>query len=104
MSPKAKLTVEQYFGKVDMYSSPWVSGTRAAAYFGVVTSGALGTHETFEADMDAVLQELAEKTSRLGANAVVGLETTIDPFCDDEKPNVLKIHTVGTAAKLEPLF
>ena len=39
-------------------------------------------------------------------NAVVGLEVTLDPFARKEETDAsgLRLHAVGTAAKLEPLF
>jgi hypothetical protein len=98
---------------VELYTSPWVSGTRAAAYFGPISS------EMFLAD-DAVedrsvawgkaerelLESLRDKARNLGANAVVGLEITLDPFARAEATGNtgLRLHAVGTAAKLEPLF
>jgi hypothetical protein len=98
---------------VELYTSPWVSGTRAAAYFGPISS------ELFLADdpeMDRgeawskaereLLESLRDKARRLGANAVVGLEVTLDPFAQHTESGHkgLRLYAVGTAAKLEPLF
>ncbi len=48
----------------------------------------------------------ADKARSLGANAVVGLEVTLDPFARsaENEATGLRLHAVGTAAKLEPLF
>ena len=53
-----------------------------------------------------LLESLRDKARSLGANAVVGLEVTLDPFAQAEEKEVtgLRLHAVGTAAKLEPLF
>jgi hypothetical protein len=70
---------------VELYTSPWVSGTRAAAYFGPISS------ELFLPDAEVtdrsaawtkaereLLESLRDKARMLGANAVVGLEVTLD--------------------------
>ena len=53
-----------------------------------------------------LLESLRDKARSLGANAVVGLEVTLDPFakCPKTEASGLRLHAVGTAAKLEPLF
>jgi hypothetical protein len=83
---------------VSLYSSPWITGTRATAYFGPITSNSF-----FAADWDttirAGIENLQKSASILGANAIVGVEITIDPFTD---PPLLTI--IGTAAELVPLF
>ena len=99
---------------VELYTSPWVSGTRAAAYFGPISSELFLPDDSVEDRSAAwtraereLLESLREKARTLGANAVVGLEVTLDPFaqsCDNEKDTGLHLHAVGTAAKLEPLF
>jgi uncharacterized protein YbjQ (UPF0145 family) len=81
-----------------MYSSPWVTGTRASEYFGPVTVTAKFKH-SWDATIRRALRHLQASTAILGANSVVGVEMAIDPFAD---PPVLTI--VGTAAELLPMF
>ncbi len=99
--------------EVELYTSPWVSGTRAAAYFGPISSELFLEDDSVEDRVEAwtraereLLESLREKARSLGANAVVGLEVTLDPFAKAEEKDVtgLRLHAVGTAAKLEPLF
>jgi len=98
---------------VELYTSPWVSGTRAAAYFGPISSELFLPDDSLEDRTAAwtraeraLLESLRDKARTLGANAVVGLEVTLDPFAHDEEKEGtgLRLHAVGTAAKLEPLF
>jgi uncharacterized protein YbjQ (UPF0145 family) len=98
---------------VELYTSPWVSGTRAAAYFGPISSelfladGAVEDRsEAWEKAERELLESLRDRARALGANAVVGLEVTLDPFARLESTDQtgLRLHAVGTAAKLEPLF
>ena len=111
MSPDAAPTETE--DDVELYTSPWVSGTRAAAYFGPISSELFLEDDSVEDRVEAwtcaereLLESLREKARSLGANAVVGLEVTLDPFAQDgEKETTgLRLHAVGTAAKLEPLF
>ena len=98
---------------VELYTSPWVSGTRAAAYFGPISSELFLQDDQVEDRSSAwtkaereLLESLRDKARLLGANAVVGLEVTLDPFAraTDSEATGLRLHAVGTAAKLEPLF
>jgi uncharacterized protein YbjQ (UPF0145 family) len=97
---------------VELYTSPWVSGTRAAAYFGPISTELFLEDKTVDDRSEAwskaereLLESLRDKARALGANAVVGLEVTLDPFALSEKGTTgLRLHAVGTAAKLEPLF
>jgi uncharacterized protein YbjQ (UPF0145 family) len=98
---------------VELYTSPWVSGTRAAAYFGPISSELFLQDDQVEDRSSAwtkaereLLESLRDKARLLGANAVVGLEVTLDPFARaaDSDATGLRLHAVGTAAKLEPLF
>ena len=53
-----------------------------------------------------MLESLQELAFGLGANAVVELEISMDPFAKaqrDKEPG-LALYAVGTAAKLEALF
>jgi len=99
--------------EVELYTSPWVSGTRAAAYFGPISSELFLPDDSVDDRVEAwtkaereLLESLREKARSLGANAVVGLEVTLDPFAREEEKDAtgLRLHAVGTAAKLEPLF
>ncbi len=99
--------------EVELYTSPWVSGTRAAAYFGPISSELFLEDESVEDRFASwskaereLLESLRDKARTLGANAVVGLEVTLDPFsrCADSGATGLRLHAVGTAAKLEALF
>ncbi len=99
--------------EVELYTSPWVSGTRAAAYFGPISSELFLEDDSIEDRSAAwtkaereLLESLRDKARTLGANAVVGLEVTLDPFAHQAEKDVtgLRLHAVGTAAKLEPLF
>ncbi len=97
---------------VELYTSPWVSGTRAAAYFGPISSELFLEDQAVDDRAEAwtkaereLLESLRDKARGLGANAVVGLEVTLDPFSKSEAGvSGLRLHAVGTAAKLEPLF
>ena len=99
---------------VELYTSPWVSGTRAAAYFGPISSELFLADDSVEDRTTAwmraereLLESLRDKARTLGANAVVGLEVTLDPFAQSTNSSEgtgLRLHAVGTAAKLEPLF
>ena len=99
--------------EVELYTSPWVSGTRAAAYFGPISSELFLPDDSVEDRSAAwtkaereLLESLRDKARTLGANAVVGLEVTLDPFAElaETTSTGLRLHAVGTAAKLEPLF
>lgn len=97
---------------VELYTSPWVSGTRAAAYFGPVSvelyvpdsevTDRMASWMKAEAEL---LASLRDRAWQLGANAVVGLEVLLDPFASHRELGPgLRLHAVGTAARLEPLF
>jgi len=103
----------EFFAEVDLYTSPWVSGTRAAAYFGPISSELFlpdeGVQDRSSAWTEAehhLLDTLRQKARSLGANAVVGLEVTLDPFARalESDHTGLRLHAVGTAARIEPLL
>ena len=63
---------------VELYTSPWVSGTRAAAYFGPISSELFLQDDQVEDRSSAwtkaereLLESLRDKARLLGANAVV---------------------------------
>lgn len=84
--------------EVQIYTSPWVSGTRAVAYFGPVSVTAKHTSD-WESTIQLALETIQDTTSSLGGNAIVGIEIAIDPFA--EPPTLI---IIGTAAELVPLF
>ena len=94
-------------------TEPWVSGTCAAAYFGPVS------FELFLPDVDVedraeawgraeieLRASVCDKARAFGANYVVGFEVTLDPFAEAGEParKGLRLHAIGTAAKLIPLW
>ena len=96
---------------VEVYTSPWVSGTRAAAYFGPVSTAIfLADEDTEDRVKDwlrlelELMDSIKQKAHNLGANAIVGIEVTLDPFAEQEGKVGLRLHAVGTAARLESLF
>jgi len=97
--------------QVELYTSPWVSGKRAAAYFGPVASELFlpdaevedRASEWAKAELE-LFDKLRDTARMLGANSVVGLEIKADPFAERESRLGLHLHAVGTGARLEPLF
>ncbi len=87
-------------GEVEIFTSPWVSGTRAASYYGPVMVE-LVCEADWEENILAIVEQLRERARDLGANAVVGFELTLDPFYGPGSS--LKMLATGTAAKLEVL-
>lgn len=83
---------------VELYTSPWVSGTRAAAYFGPVMCKVKHRND-WDRTLDRAIFGVQRIAARLGANSVVGVEMTIDPFAE---PPLVTI--IGTAATLESMF
>jgi hypothetical protein len=97
----------------EFYTSPWVSGTRAAAYFGPVTAeifldddSILDREEDWMKAERELLEVLRDKAKALGANAVVGFEMTLDPFAYNKETGAtgLRLYAVGTSTRLEALF
>lgn len=94
---------------IKIYTSPWVQGTRAAAYFGFVEyelsrarpQNAERRQEIMLKSFIDILTGLRAKVLDLGGNAIVGLEIDADPFVLGD---IIHWLARGTAAKLEPLF
>ena len=84
---------------VHMYTSPWVSETRASAYYGPVTGDAFCVDRNWDLAIESALASIRNAAATLGGNSIVGIELFLDPFA--EPPYV---HAVGTAATLVPLF
>ena len=111
-SPEAESEAAE--SDVELYTSPWVSGTRAAAYFGPISSELFLPDDSLEDRTAAwiraereLLESLRDKARTLGANQRVefGLRQQDDADQNEEKDGTgLRLHAVGTAAKLEPLF
>jgi hypothetical protein len=98
--------------EIELYACAWVPGTRVNAYFGPVSS------EIFLRDSEVqdrgnewsaaqceLLDKLRNHARVKRANAVIGLEMSLDPFarCPRTGARGLYLYAVGTAAKLEPL-
>ena len=97
---------------VELHNAAWVGGTRAAAYYPpLICELFIGDDEVddreaawsvAEADL---LASMRERAAALGANAVLGVELSLDPFslrCDGVTG--LRLRATGTPALLEPLF
>ena len=90
--------------EVRLWASPWVSGTRAAAYFGPVSIELFvpGTDPfEWEKAQTELLEMLKLRTAVLGGNAVVGMEVSLDPFAEQDGARGLRLSVLGTAARLE---
>jgi hypothetical protein len=95
--------------EIELHTSPWVSGTRSAVYFGTVTSeffleGSLVDDCTALTQAEhELLESLGDKARSLGANAVLALEMTLDPFARSEVGGSgTRLQALGTAVRLEP--
>lgn len=97
---------------VALFTAQWVSGLQARDYFGsimvefwapeLVTSDC---DEAWPAAESILLERLREKAAKMGANAVVGLDITLNPFAiHSDGSRRLYLRAAGTAAKLEKLF
>lgn len=97
---------------VSLWTTPWVSGTRAAAYFGPVNvevfsaspKSSKNNTRRLNGAMSKLLRNLQDKAYKLEANAVVGIEVTIDPFAEEKGKDGVRFNVIGTAARLEPLL
>jgi uncharacterized protein YbjQ (UPF0145 family) len=96
--------------EIELHVSPWVSGARSAVYFGTITSD-LFLEGNLVDDCTALttaehelLEALGDKARALGANAVLALEMSLDPFArSDAGASGTTLHAVGTAVRLEPV-
>lgn len=87
--------------EVAIYTSPWVSGSRAARYFGPVSEeyrAKRGQPLDVEVSLGVLIGLLRETVYAVGGNAVVGLELTVDPY---DRLGALWTG-VGTGALLVP--
>ena len=94
---------------IKIYTSPWVSGTRAAAYYGPVSNELSRVRPVdVKKREDIMLESFIEILTGLrvivldlGGNAIVGLEIQVNPF---EYGDRIHWSAQGTAARLELLF
>lgn len=85
---------------IHLYTTPWVGGTRADAYYGALSSDAFyDRKEDLEDAIVRAFTEVQKQCSLLGGNSIVGVEITIDPFA-----SLPYVRIVGTGARLVPLF
>jgi uncharacterized protein YbjQ (UPF0145 family) len=102
------------FEDIELSTSPWVSGTRSAVYFGPISSelflGQDLPHDRVAAcamwskSVRELLDGLRDKARSLGANAVVGLAVSLDPFAQSRDGSKgMRLRSVGTAVRAEPL-
>lgn len=92
---------------IKIYDSPWVSGMRAVSYHGPIDAEVFvmnGPTRGLAKALREVTSALADKARVLGANAIVGLEFSADPFAREGHDKGARFYMVGTAATLEPLF
>jgi uncharacterized protein YbjQ (UPF0145 family) len=103
-------TEDETQGEVELYTCAWVPGAQVRAYFGPISS------EIFLRDAEVidrgrewaeaqwrVLEVLRHRARVKHANAVIGLELSLDPFARHGRHGGtgLYVHAVGTAARLE---
>ena len=105
---------ESIFEDVQLSTSPWVSGTRSAVYFGPIHSE-LFLHDELPQNRVAacamwgkavqeLLEALRDRARSLGANAVVGLAVSLDPFARSKSGvKGMRLRSVGTAVRADPL-
>lgn len=94
---------------VSLFTVPWVTGTRAQAYYGsvegrvFVPDWALGRNlgDAYAAAEELAHQRLRRAAREAGdANAIVALETTWELAADDGGTPGLRVTAIGTAARL----
>jgi uncharacterized protein YbjQ (UPF0145 family) len=94
--------------EIELHVSPWVSGTRSTVYFGTITSefflegNLVDDCAALTKAEHELLDSLGDKARALGANAVLALEMTLDPFARSETgASGTRLYAVGTAVRLE---
>ena len=97
-------------GEVEIYLTPWVSGTRSVVQFGPIRSELFLDNSLVEDPMglgkaeDELLESLRDRARKMGGNAVVGLAITLDPFGRSSTgESGMWLRGVGTAVRLDPL-
>lgn len=94
---------------VEVYISPWVSGTRAVVFYGTISSTVFveereSVPEVWDKAIAAALRIIKEKAALMGANAITGFEVIVDPFAVEGTGCGLSVYMQGTATKLELLL
>ncbi len=97
-------------GEVEIYLTPWVSGTRSVVQFGPIRSELFLDDGLVDDPMglgkaeDELLESLRDRARKMGGNAVVGLAITLDPFGESSTgESGMWLRGVGTAVRLDPL-
>jgi hypothetical protein len=92
-----------------LYVSPWVSGTRSARYLGTIDVERFFPAERLRGKAAwskagrELLDALRDEARALGANAVVGLAISVDPFAVSRSGEKgMRLHAAGTAVSLAP--
>jgi hypothetical protein len=95
--------------EVEIYTSPWVSGARSVVHFGPISAeffladDLIESSAAFSKAEHELLESLRDKARTLGANGVVGLEVTVDPFARSETgESGIWLRAVGTAVRVGP--
>ena len=99
---------------VEISTSPWVSGTRSTVYFGPIHSELFLDRDlphdraaacaVWSKAVRELLDALRERARALGANAIVGLAVSLDPFARSSAgKSGLRLRAVGTAVRTDPL-
>jgi uncharacterized protein YbjQ (UPF0145 family) len=89
-------------GAVAIYVSPWVAGTITTRYYGRITQSLFSPRSTDpDSSQRALLDALGAQADALGANAVVAVEVTIDPFASRGGVSGSEWTAFGLAAFLE---
>lgn len=94
---------------IKVYTSPWVSNTRATRYYGPVIKDLRKVRPEDPEKREAlvlesfieIITDLRRAVLEIGGNAVVGLELKVDPFVHGD---VIWWEAAGTAAQLKPLL
>jgi uncharacterized protein YbjQ (UPF0145 family) len=96
--------------EVEIHTSPWVSGARSVVHFGPVKADffladdLIDDSAAFTKAEDELLEALRDKARARGANAVLGLEVTLDPFARSETGvSGMSLRAVGTAVRVGPI-
>jgi len=94
--------------EVGLYTSPWVSSTRALDYYGPIRVDVFLEHDrelgyelTYPKAQRELFAAIKQKAYSLGGNAVVGVEVQMNPFHVSDTGAVgLQLIAIGTVANL----
>ena len=98
--------------EIKLFMGPWVPGTKSTAYFGPIGAEAFVDNAgdqagpAWEKAELEVMGALQLKASELGANSVVSVERTADPWALNRETGEvgLRVTVVGMAALLVRVF